>query len=174
MGTRSIKVARRRNALLETQGIVNASCFVELKIHNTPLLAREQYRSDCWRISDELAGSIAQVQKTVKRFEQELRSKIEIMSDEGDPTGDLVFAYAPKSYVVIGSLQQFKTAAGINESKYSSFELFRRNVVSPEIITYDELYEHAKYIVAQSVEASGATNVGADNPAPAYDEDIPF
>ena len=28
-----------------------------------------------------------------------------------------------------------------------SFELFRKGTISPEIITFDELYERARYIV---------------------------
>ena len=35
----------------------------------------------------------------------------------------------------------------MNEEQYSSFELFRRSLNSPEIITFDELFERAKYIV---------------------------
>ena len=39
---------------------------------------------------------------------------------------------------------------GNNEEKYSSFELFRRNIQNPEIITFDELYERATYIVTSA------------------------
>ena len=35
---------------------------------------------------------------------------------------------------------------GINTEKLRSFELFRKNIYSPEIITFDELYERAKFI----------------------------
>lgn len=38
-------------------------------------------------------------------------------------------------------------ANGVNENKFSSFELFRQSQMNPEIITFDELYERAKYIV---------------------------
>jgi hypothetical protein len=49
---------------------------------------------------------------------------------------------------VIGSLDQFKTQTGINTDQYRSFELLRRHTTRPEIITFDELYERAKFIVA--------------------------
>ena len=39
---------------------------------------------------------------------------------------------------------------GINEDKFSSFELFRRNMVNPEIITFDELYERTKNIIVHN------------------------
>jgi len=42
------------------------------------------------------------------------------------------------------------TENGINEEKFSSFELFRQSLNSPEIITFDELYERTKYIVESS------------------------
>ena len=37
----------------------------------------------------------------------------------------------------------------MNQEQFRSFELFRRNTFSPEIITFDELYERAKFIVHQ-------------------------
>lgn len=48
---------------------------------------------------------------------------------------------------MIGSLEEFRTREGINIDKYRSFELFRRNIARPEIVTFDELYERAKFIV---------------------------
>lgn len=51
--------------------------------------------------------------------------------------------------MVIGSLQEFSTDKGVNEDRYRSFELFRQNTNSPEIFTFDELYERAKFIVQQ-------------------------
>ena len=65
----------------------------------------------------------------------------------GNPTGEEIYNYQPKSFLIIGSLEEFTTENGINKDKYRSFELFRRNTSNPEIITYDELFERAKYIV---------------------------
>lgn len=44
-------------------------------------------------------------------------------------------------------LNQFIKEDKVNEDKFSSFELFRRNLFNPEIITFDELYERAKHIL---------------------------
>ena len=57
------------------------------------------------------------------------------------------FLYQPKSFVVVGTLEEFISANGINEEKLGSFELFRKNLANPEIITFDELYERAKFII---------------------------
>jgi hypothetical protein len=37
--------------------------------------------------------------------------------------------------------------------KYRSFELLRRHTIRPEVITFDELYERAKFIVANEGES---------------------
>ena len=142
---------KRTDALLKTRGIISALCFVEIKKHNTPLVYHaKQYRADCWRISDELSGSISQLQKTVQKSIKTLQTKIDLYDNIGNPTGEELFLYNPKSYIVIGNLNEFKTDSGVNEEKYSSFEMFRNSLKQPEIITFDELYERAKYIVKSS------------------------
>jgi hypothetical protein len=55
----------------------------------------------------------------------------------------------PKAFLVVGNLAEFVTANGVNEPKHRSFELLRRHTLSPEIITFDELYERARFIVHQ-------------------------
>jgi hypothetical protein len=142
---------KRVDALMKTRGIISALCFIEIKRHDTSLIYNSKpYRSDCWRISDELSGSIAQLQKTVQKSIRALHTKIEIHDNLGNPTGEELFLYNPKSYIVAGSLKEFKTNNGVNEEKYSSFEIFRNSLKQPEIITYDELYERAKYIIKSS------------------------
>jgi len=108
------------------------------------------YRSGCWSPSDELTGGIVQSQDTVEKLVRRLSEKYEPRSESGDPTGEELFAYQPRSYLVIGRLEEFRTSAGLHLEKYRSFELFRRNTVRPEILTLDELYERAKFIVEHS------------------------
>lgn len=141
---------KRVDALLRTRGIISSLCFVEIKTHKTELLQTKSYRSGCWAPSDELAGGISQVQGTVTRATEAIFNKLTITDDDGNPTGEVAFNYIPKSFMLIGSLQEFMTENGVNEERYRSFELFRRNITSPEIITFDELYERAKYIVSQN------------------------
>lgn len=140
---------KRVDALLKTHGLVSALSFGEIKTHKAPLLKKikEPYRRECWQVSDELAGGIAQIQRTVQVSLSNLRSKTEIKGDDGALTGEQLFLYQPKAFLIIGSLAEFQGEHGINEERYSSFEIFRRNTVNPEIITFDELYERAKYIV---------------------------
>jgi hypothetical protein len=55
----------------------------------------------------------------------------------------------PKAFLVAGNLGEFVADKGVNEEKHRSFELLRRNTLTPEIITFDELYERARFIVHQ-------------------------
>lgn len=140
---------KRPDAFLASQGAINSVCLVEVKRNKTPLLkqVKNPYRSDCWQISDELAGAISQSQKTLQKTSDNLSTKFEQKSGNGDPTGKSLYLYQPKTYLLIGDLSEFRTEHGINEEKFSSFQLFRRNMHLPEIITFDELYERAKYII---------------------------
>jgi Domain of unknown function (DUF4263) len=141
---------KRVDALLRTRGVISSLCFVEIKTNKTELLQTKPYRSGCWAPSDELAGGIAQVQGTVALAAENIRTILSLNDETGNPTGEKAFNYLPKSFLVVGSLGQFVGEHGVNQEKYRSFELFRRNVNSPEIITFDELYERARYIVHQN------------------------
>lgn len=139
---------KRVDALLRSRGVISSLCFVEIKTHKTELLEVEPYRSGCWATSRELAGAVSQVQGTVAMATQEIR-KLTDRDHDGNPTGEEAYGYMPKSFLVVGSLSEFVTEHGVNEDRHRSFELFRRSTTSPEIITFDELYERARFIVQQ-------------------------
>jgi hypothetical protein len=139
---------KRVDLFMKTKGLINSLCFGEIKTHKTQLLKQTSnaYRGECWAMSDELAGGVAQIQKTVQKSVENIKTKTEIKDNNGDLTGEQLYLYQPKSFLLIGSLKEFMKNDNINEDKFSSFELFRRNMFNPEIITYDELYERAKHI----------------------------
>lgn len=142
---------KRVDALLKTRGRISSLCFAEIKTHMTQLLEGSQYRPEAWTPSRKLVAAVAQVQKTVDRAEQTIGNRLEVTDSSGNPTGENAFLVRPRSIVVIGNLEEFETDYGINEPKYRSFELFRRQLVAPEILTFDELYERARFIVESSV-----------------------
>ena len=148
-GADVFSAGKRVDLFMKTRGIVNSLCFGEIKTHATPLLkkVKDAYRRECWAMSDELSGGIAQIQKTVQISVSNIRSKTEIKNKEGELTGENLYLYHPKSFLIIGSLVQFRGEFGINEEKFSSFELFRKNIHNPEILTFDELFERAKHIL---------------------------
>lgn len=140
---------KRVDGLLKTRGLISSLCFAEIKTHKTPILSqsKDPYRTESWAASSELTGGIAQVHRTVQRSIEGIKTKTQIKEDSGNLTGEEVFLYQPRSFLVIGSHDEFRGEFGVNEDKYSSFELFRRSLNNPEIITFDELLERAKNIV---------------------------
>ncbi len=164
VGTDVFSHGKRADLFMKTRGIVSSLCFGEIKTHNTRLLKNTTvpYRRESWTVGEELAGGIAQVQRAVHKSIRNIQTKVQITSDEGELTGEEIFLYEPKSVLLIGSLSEFKSEHGTNEEKYSSFEMFRRNIRHPEIITFDELYERAWHIVHNPINAIVAENECCD------------
>ena len=155
-GYRVFKKGKRADGLMRSRGMSSNLCFVEIKTHKTQLLDAEPYRSGCWPPSSELTGAVSQVQGTVALATADIRGKLEGLSDDGSPTGEDAYNYMPKSFLVAGSLDEFVTAKGVNEEKHRSFELFRGNTTNSEIITFDELFERARFIVHQQEVGPGS------------------
>ena len=138
---------KRVDALLRSHALVSTTCFVELKRHDTDLVSDNSYRSGIWQPSKELSGAVAQVQGTVSVALEQWRSQEAITAPDGEPTGETIFTTEPRSFVICGRLDEFHAEHGVNERKFRSFELYRRNLIRPEIVTFDELYERARFIV---------------------------
>ncbi|MFA7193787.1 MAG: Shedu immune nuclease family protein [Candidatus Paceibacterota bacterium] len=141
---------KRADGLLKTTGVVSSICLVEIKTPDTPLLELEEYRPECWQASREFSGGIAQAQKTVQKTLENIGTEFRPTDKKGNPTGEVLYSYRPKSFLVIGSLSEFSSPEGINREKFGSFELLRRGTHEPEVITFDELLERAKFIVINS------------------------
>ena len=151
-GASFLRRGKRIDALLKTRGIISALCFAEIKTHKSSLLksVKSAYRGESWAISDELAGAIEQIQRTIQNSIENIKTKVEIKDKEDNFSGEELYLYNPRAFLVIGSLDEFVKDNRINESKYSSFEMFRRSINGIEILTYDELYERASFIVKSS------------------------
>lgn len=140
-------VGKRVDALLRTNGIVRSLAFAEIKHHRTDLLA-EEYRSGAWRPSNELAGAVVQVQQTVRMAVRDLGDYIEDRAGDGSRAGTGTFIVRPRSFLIVGSLEQLLgQSGGPIDDKVHSFELFRRNLHEPEVITFDELLARAEWHV---------------------------
>ncbi len=152
---------KRTDALMKTRGRISSLCFVEIKKHTTSLLAPKVYRPGVWSASPELTGGVAQAQATVQSALEKLGRKLSPTDGNSDPTSEVLFNVEPRSCLVIGNLAEFHKVHGINESQFRSFELYRRNTWRPEIVTFDELLERARFIVEHAED-------------PEEDEDIAF
>jgi len=145
-GSSMLAPGRQPDGIMKTQGLLNAVCFVEIKHHKSPLLAKTEYRNT-FRPDAELSGAVAQIQATVQDAVEEWERSIRPENEVGFPTGELIFNFAPKSFLVVGNLSEFVADGGVNQSKYRAFELYRKNLSRPEVVTFDELFERARYIV---------------------------
>jgi len=134
---------KRTDTLLRTRAEVSQFVLVEIKKNNTDLLSsRRPYRSGCWAVSDEVSGAVTQIQKTTFEFTQRY-FRHRLTDDEGNDLPDEVFAIQPDSYLVIGNLSQLAS----NTDKLTCFELYRKSLRAPTIITFDELFDRAKFIL---------------------------
>nr|WTA00820.1 DUF4263 domain-containing protein [Streptomyces sp. NBC_00857] len=112
-------------------------------------VSRTPYRAGVFQASKELGGGVAQVQKTASKAQQLISSKFltQIYEEDGTPTGIELSTTRPRQVVVIGSLREFIQNGDVNPEKLSSFELYRTSIQDVEVITFDELYERACFIV---------------------------
>jgi antiviral defense system Shedu protein SduA len=170
-GANIATAGKRIDALLQTNGLVRSLAFAEIKHHQTPLLAKSPYRPAAWGPSNELAGALVQVQQTVRMAVRDLGEFIAELGDDGSRTGDGTFVSQPRSFLIVGSLGQLKgSLGGAIDDKVHSFELFRRNVVQPEIITFDELLARAEWHVKLAAEWARTETSAADE----VDDGWPF
>ncbi len=130
---------QRGDFLTATEAETKFTCLVEIKKPTTLLLQRDQYRNGAWGISNELSGAISQVQVNCAQWEI---SDARAERNREQLTG--IYTISPKGIIVAG-----RTVELNNWDKRNSFERFRRELHTPEIITYDELFERAKYIVGE-------------------------
>ncbi|MFJ1562496.1 Shedu anti-phage system protein SduA domain-containing protein [Streptomyces mirabilis] len=140
---------KRIDAIMRSKGLISSMLFCEIKTHDTELLAKTPYRAGVFQASKELGGGVAQVQKTVSKAQQLISHEFltRIHDDDGTPTGVELSTTRPRQVVVIGSLREFTDNGAVNPEKINSFELYRTSIQDVEIITFDELYQRACFIV---------------------------
>lgn len=164
--------SERGDYLTASCGDIRFTVLVEIKKPDTELLCDRQYRNGVHAPSDELAGAVSQVQVNCRRWESEgakAEQNAEHLRDEG------IFTVSPKGILVIGCTDELTDA-----DRRNSFELLRRNITNPEILTFDELHQRARYIVENTSTIEPATTspdeeYGSYVDAPAFDvDDIPF
>lgn len=137
---------KRADALMHTSGRIRALIFAEIKHHETHLLGAE-YRDEAWAPSLELSGGVAQAQKTVHRAAQEIGERLPERDESGADTGEHTYLVRPRSFLILGNLEELRGQSGVHRAKYESFELYRRNLHEPEIVTFDELLARAEWHV---------------------------
>ncbi|MCC5943007.1 MAG: DUF4263 domain-containing protein [Balneolaceae bacterium] len=142
------KGSQKGDFLMNTEAQVRFTVLVEIKKPNTPLFQKnskrelKRHRNGALLLHDELTGGVSQLQSNCHRWYTEGSKRTD---DFEQLTSEEIFTYQPKGILVIGDTSQLKESIDAR----STFELYRRNLSNPEIITFDELYERAKFIVEQ-------------------------
>jgi hypothetical protein len=138
---------KRTDALLRTAGRIRSLVFAEIKHHETRLLSGSEYRPGCWPPSTDLVGGVTQLQQTVDLAIDAIRRRLPDTDEQGAETGEATWLIRPRSFLILGQLDELRGAAGVHAAKYQSFELYRRNLYEPEILTFDELLARAEWHV---------------------------
>jgi hypothetical protein len=151
--------------LLNTEANVKFTVLVELKKPNSRLLSvtrsgdPKRYRNGAWLLGSELLGGISQLQINCKTW----LSNSTAIQNIDRLNQEKIYTVFPKGILVIGNTSEFNDY----REKIETFESLRRSLINPEIITFDELYERARFIVAHEDVCANATS--------AVDEDdVPF
>jgi len=142
--------AQKGDFLMNTSADVRFTVLVEIKKPNTPLFQYDsngnlkKHRNGAILLHNELTGGVSQLQSNCYRWDTEGSQRPD---DFEQLSSKKIYTYQPKGILVLGHTNQLS-----DPQARSTFELFRRNTDNPEIITYDELYERAKFIVSQNEE----------------------
>ena len=106
-------------------------------------------------------GAISQIQVNSRTWAIDSQRSENVRQLEKENT----FTVEPKSILIIGNTEELNN----EESIVSCFESLRRNIINPEILTFDELYRRAEFIVNNKTHAKPENAVTKD-----ADEDFPF
>lgn len=142
----------RGDVLARTAGQFRFAVLVELKRPDTDLISGpKSYRNGAWRIGPEVAGGVAQLQANCERIRTAADERENVRwLDERDVT-----VADPQAILVVGNTGQLQ-----DDAQRASFHRFRRNLWNPTVLTYDELFERARFLVdkaaSRAAEASGS------------------
>jgi hypothetical protein len=124
----------------------NFTTFVEIKKPNTDIFDNKINRSGSWRLSKELTYAVSQI------LEQKTRGEFKIEGTKNLTLSDNSYlkqhSYDSKCILIFGNLEKeiLNCSEPEKDIMKKTFELYRRNSKNIEILTFDELYERAKYI----------------------------
>ncbi|MDI5894802.1 Shedu anti-phage system protein SduA domain-containing protein [Flavobacterium algoritolerans] len=128
----------------------NFTTFVELKLPTTELFGKEKNRSNAWRFSNKFIDSVSQILEQKASGQIKIENSKELINDKGDVINQ--HAYDLKTILIIRNWDEVNLSDesyNVKRIKRKTFELFRRDSKNIEIITYDELYERASFIVGK-------------------------
>lgn len=131
---------QRGDYLTSTMGDFSFTVLVEIKTPITPLLqGTKEIRNGAWSFSKELTDAVSQIEANIAAWEKD-GSRQDDNKDRFE--AENIFTVKPKGIIVIGTLSQLDI-----RSKRETFQRFRKSIHGIDIITFDELFQRAKFIV---------------------------
>jgi len=143
-------IAGKDGAIIDSLlGSSKFTVLVEMKKPDTPLFKSRQDRANSWKLSGELIDAVSQIleQRASWQISAE-RNANQNFNDKGELIKQKTLD--PKSILIIGSNREFSGSEKEIQIKQRTFELFHRDSRNIEILTYDELFERAKFMVEHS------------------------
>jgi hypothetical protein len=140
------KGTEKGDFLERTEAEIKFTVLVEIKRPDSLLLGNKSYRNGAWQLGQDLTGGVSQLQANCRRWEIEgaqAEQNREALQQKK------IYTVHPKGILVIGGTTQLNDI-----DKRNTFELFRQSITNPEILTFDELYERAKFIVEHTDNAA--------------------
>jgi hypothetical protein len=138
-------------------GCTNFTVLVELKKPSTPLFKNNQNRANSWRLSSDFTDAVSQILEQKASWQ----IKAEVNANKNfNVAGELLRQRTldPKCILITSTNAAFSGTEKEREIKLRTFELFRRDTRNIEIVTYDELYDRAQFVVSAKSAADSRAN----------------
>ena len=143
------KGVQKGEFLMATEANERFTVLIEIKRPDSSIFrdsaSDRPYRNGVPGFSTEFANAISQVQVNARTWETQGSRRdedIEVLSQTRTRT------IAPRSILVYGHTQEL-----LDLPRRNSFELFRRHMGSPDVVTFDELLARARFIVRGTTSA---------------------
>jgi Domain of unknown function (DUF4263) len=133
--TLSGRGGQRGEFLMATEAEARFTVLVEIKKPSSLLLGK-QYRNKVYELGEDLAGGVAQLQSNCRTWVidgSHQEENVEALREQS------IFTYESRGILVIGHTRELD-----NLNKKATFELFRRNLHNPDVLTFDELLARAQ------------------------------
>lgn len=139
---------------VDITGIRDYTVLIELKTSETKIFTEVRSatsRSNTWSFSSDFIDGVSQCLGQKFDWDKDHKVKNLVNPNNGEVLSqDEVRTVDPKTIFIIGNKEKEMCQKKVTENNFwkrDTFERFRRNNRNVEIITYDELYERAYFIV---------------------------
>ena len=127
-------------------GATDFTTIVEMKLPNTEIFrGNKPNRSRTWALSYDLLDAVSQI--LTQKAEWQVKARNTNYDSEGNKVQQT--AADPKAILILGNRDLIKGVDRELQIKLNTFEMYRRDSRNIEILTYDELFDRAFYVVHQ-------------------------